>query len=98
MTFEKIYELLKEKAALANPIGGTLKFNFEDGYVYLDGSGHANTVSKEDKEADCTVKVSQENFAKVINGQLNPTMAFMMGQIKLDGDMSVAMKLQSLLG
>ena len=98
MTYERIYELLKGKAALAKPIGGTLKFNFDDGCIYLDGSGDANTVSNEDKDADCTIKVSQENFAKVIKGELNPTMAFMTGKIKLDGDMSVAMKLQSLLG
>ena len=31
------------------------------------------------------------------SGQLDPTMAFMQGKLKINGDMSVAMKLQPLL-
>lgn len=98
MTFDRISDLIKGKAATAKPIGGTLKFDLDDGCIYLDGSGDTNVVSNEDKDADCVINVSQDNFVKVIKGEMNPTMAFMTGKIKLDGDMSMAMKLQSLLG
>jgi putative sterol carrier protein len=37
-----------------------------------------------------------ENLKAMMTGDLNPMTAFMMGKIKVKGDMSVAMKLQSL--
>ncbi len=93
-----ILEGLQEKAASVSPIGNTLKFNFGDEIVYIDGTGDANTVSAEDKDADCTVSVTKEDFMALVKGDLNPMMAFMGGKIKVSGDMGVAMKLQSLLG
>jgi putative sterol carrier protein len=34
----------------------------------------------------------------MIDGQLNATSAFMAGKLKIKGDMSLAMKLQSIVG
>jgi putative sterol carrier protein len=42
------------------------------------------------------VRVSISNFEKLMSGDMNPTGAFMMGKLKIDGDMSVAMKLSAL--
>ena len=53
-------------------------------------------VSTEDKEANCTVDVSLEDFNAMLSGDLNPMGAFMAGKMKVKGDPSVAMKLQSL--
>ena len=39
-----------------------------------------------------------DDFQALISGNLNPMSAFMSGKIKVDGDMGVAMKLQSLFG
>ena len=63
--------------------------------LYIDGTGSSNEVSQEDKEADCTISIKEEDFIKLVGGKLNPMMAFMSGKIKVAGDMSVAMKLQS---
>ncbi len=98
MNLENILGPIQKKAASVDPIGNTLKFNVGDGILYIDGTGDANQVSTEDKEADCTVKISPEDLQGLMNGSLNPMMAFMSGKIKIDGDMGVAMKLQSLLG
>ena len=95
---DNILELIKAKAAEASPIGNTLKFNFGDNCLHLDGTGDANVVTTDDNDADCTIKVSQEDFEALVKGDLNPMGAFMSGKIKVDGDMGVAMKLQSLLG
>ncbi|MFM9946681.1 MAG: SCP2 sterol-binding domain-containing protein [Saprospiraceae bacterium] len=54
-------------------------------------------MSTEDKEADCTVTVSLADLEGVMNGSINPMMAFMTGKIKVKGDMGVVMKLQGLL-
>jgi len=93
-----VFDQLKERANNAGPIGGTLKFTVDDTIVYIDGTGEENAVSADDKEADCSISVSQEVLEKLRDGELNPMMAVMGGQIKISGDMGLAMKVQSLLG
>ena len=47
-------------------------------------------------EADTTISASEDTFIKIVNGQQNATSAFMMGKLKVTGDLSNAMKLQKL--
>jgi len=49
-------------------------------------------------DPNLTITVSDENWMSIIDGSLNPQMAFMTGKLKIQGDMSLAMKLQSLTG
>ena len=56
-----------------------------------------NTISNEDRETDCTIGISMENLQAMLDGELNGVSAFMSGKIKVEGDMSVAMKLQSVV-
>ncbi|MCU0814675.1 MAG: SCP2 sterol-binding domain-containing protein [Burkholderiaceae bacterium] len=53
-----------------------------------------NTVSNDDKEADCTVGITLENLTAMLAGDLEPATAFMTGKLRVSGDMSVALKLQ----
>lgn len=89
---------IQKRAQGSSPLGATLKFKMGDKVVFLDGSGDSNVVSGDDKEADCTISVSEEDMTALMTGDLNPMMAFMGGKIKVDGDMGVAMKLQSIVG
>lgn len=98
MTIDDIVDGIQAKADKADPIGNSLKLNIGENIVHIDGTGDSNLVSSEDKEADCTVTISDENFKALVKGDLNPMMAFMSGKIKIKGDMGVAMKLQSFLG
>jgi len=93
-----ILDKINEMAAGAAPIGSTIKFNLGENIIHLDGTGSSNVVSVEDKEADCTISMTSEDFQGMLSGDLNPMMAFMSGKIKIDGDMGVAMQLQSLFG
>ena len=94
-----IVSKMKPQAESADAIGSTLKFAFGGGeFIHIDGTGDTNVLTTEDKESDCTINVSKEDLAAVAAGDLNPMMAVMSGKIKIDGDMGVAMKLQSLLG
>lgn len=79
-------------------LGATLKFDCGDeGVVLLDGRSMPNRVSNEDVEADCTIRISRENLVALMTGKLNPTMGFMSGKFKVEGDMSVALKLQRVM-
>ena len=64
-----------------------------DGVIVIDGQ----TVSTTDSETDCTMKLALDDLEDLVAGELNPTMAFMSGKIKVEGDMSVAMALSQLL-
>jgi acyl-CoA dehydrogenase len=89
---------IQAQASKANALGSTLKFDFGDSQLYIDGSGASNMVSESNATAACTVKVSKSDFQQLIKGELNPMTAVMTGKIRIDGDMGVAMKLQSLFG
>ncbi len=89
---KKVTEMVQGQA----PLGKVIKFAMGDDCLTLDGTGDANTVSNEDKEADCTVRLDADVFGKLLNRELNPMTAFMTGKFKVEGDMGVAMKLQNL--
>ena len=63
-----------------------------DGVMVIDG----DEVTTEDKPADCTITMDKSDLEEMIAGDLDPTQAFMTGKLKVDGDMSVAMKLQQI--
>lgn len=65
-----------------------------DGVILIDGA----TLSTTDGPADCTIKLSLDDLESLVAGDLNPTMAFMSGKIKIEGDMTVAMALSQLIG
>ena len=98
MTLENLVERFESAASKTSPIGGILKFVLDDHIIIIDGSAHDNKISTEDQESDCTITTSLESLSKLVSGELNPMMAVMGGQVKIKGDMGLAMKLQSLLG
>jgi len=55
-------------------------------------------IEQKDTEAKCTSTVPKaEDWVAIASGKMNPTSAFMQGKIKVKGDMSLALKLQTLL-
>ena len=97
MSIETILSTIQKMAEGKSPLGSTLKLNFGDSQIVIDGTGDVNSVSSEDMEAACTVDISMGDFESMISGELNPMTAFMGGKMKVSGDMSIAMKLQNIL-
>lgn len=94
MTFDEISN--RFKTAGVTVTGKKVKFDFgDDGKIYLDGT--ANTVSNEDAAADTTLKLKLADFVDMAEGRLDPTAAFMQGKLRIEGDMGVAMQLQSVM-
>ena len=83
----KAVEILAEK--IGN-FDGSVKFVIEDeGAIMLDGDG----IRTGDEDAECTLTASSDTFEGILSGDVNPTTAFMTGELKLDGDMGQAMRL-----
>jgi len=97
MTLQEITAKMKEGASQKSPFGNTVKFATDQGVVYIDGNASPPAVSNDDNAADCTVKMAFGDFVDLIGGKLDGMTAFMTGKLKIEGDMGVAMKLQSIL-
>ncbi|WP_103334575.1 SCP2 sterol-binding domain-containing protein [Pseudotabrizicola formosa] len=86
-------EVLSKK--LSGGFDGVAKFVIEgEGAIMLDPTG----VRAGDEPAEVTMTASADVFKRILDGDLNPTMAFMQGKLAVDGSMGLAMKLGSVLG
>ncbi|MEW5985726.1 MAG: SCP2 sterol-binding domain-containing protein [Chloroflexota bacterium] len=45
-----------------------------------------------------TVRMTASDYADMMSGRLNPINAFMMGKVKVEGDLNTVMKFQTLFG
>lgn len=72
-----------------------IDFGGGQGTIMLDGA--AQQVSEEDGSADTTIKVGWDDWQQLASGQLDGMTAFMMGKLRIEGDMSNAMQLQGVL-
>lgn len=80
---------LNEKLG-AGAFDGTAKFVIEgEGAIMLDSGG----ARAGDEEADVTMTADADTFRDILDGNQNPTAAFMTGKLKIDGDMGAAMRL-----
>jgi putative sterol carrier protein len=64
--------------------------------VIKDGSVSFEEGTMKDPAA--TIHMSAEDFVAMTSGELNAVNAFMMGKVKVDGDLNTVMKFQSLFG
>ncbi len=81
-------EALNEK--MGSGFDGTAKFMIEgEGAIMLDESG----ARAGDEEASVTLTADADTFRSILEGDTNPTAAFMSGKLTVDGDMGEAMRL-----
>ena len=98
-TAREFFEALPARADSSKIAGLTNSYLFD-----IEGAGQwlvtiedgIVSVREGDGEADCRVVTSDENFQKILNGEQNPTSAYMTGKLKIKGDMGAALKLQKL--
>ena len=94
MTKQELVQKMQDNRAWVP--GKKVKLDFgPEGAVMLDGQ--AEQVTESDGEADTTIKTSWEDWEKMAAGELDGMTAFMMGKLKVEGDMSNAMQLQGVL-
>lgn len=99
MSLESLTKQLIDQAKFAPKIGYKILIDMgDDGVIYVDGEQHPPVITNEDGgDAVTTMKTSAKVFEGIMNGTQDPTMAVMMGKMKITGKMGVAMKLASIL-
>jgi hypothetical protein len=100
--FEKhMPDRLHDKPDVVAKINAVYQFNISGpggGQWSVDCTKPGGAVtSGSSAQAKCTVSCSDGDFLNIVNGKLNPQMAFMSGKLKIQGDMGLAMKLQQIL-
>lgn len=75
------------KFALEGEGGGTFIVNLKDNPGVTEGEG----------TAECTIRMTAQDFVDLSEGKANGQQLFFTGRLKVEGDMSLALRLQSLM-
>ena len=98
MSLESATAAIRAKAGTAAPLGHTIQFDLgSDGVIFWDGTQTPPLIDNTARDSETTITISLDNLDNLIAGQLNPTMAYMTGKLKIQGSMGVALKMSSLL-
>jgi putative sterol carrier protein len=98
---KEYFDTLNQRFVASASKGLNAVFQFE---LSGDGGGSYNIAvndgTMEVKEGTAptpsvTIKMAADDYLKLINGQLNGTMAYMKGQMKVTGNLMLAQKMQA---
>ena len=98
--FDQMPEELKSDKAAG--FDATIQFDLagDNGgqwYVTVADGNAAVEEGKADEPA-ATIRMSASDFVDMMTGELDPMTAFMMGKVKVEGDLNTVMKFQTLFG
>ncbi len=100
MALDDLVGEMQNQAEKLKELNHTVLFDLgDDGKILLDATGGEVKITPNpaSDEAETTLVLSEDNMVKVINGNLNPMVAFTLGKLKVFGSKGIALKLSSLL-
>jgi len=100
MSLEDLVGEMTNQADKLKELNHSVLFDLGDeGKILLDATGGdvKITANPENEDAETTLVLSSENLVKLVNGDLNPMVAFTLGKLKVFGSKGIALKLSSLL-
>ncbi|MEG0545623.1 MAG: SCP2 sterol-binding domain-containing protein [Oscillospiraceae bacterium] len=106
MTYEQIIAKVKEVAENADTssISGTLAIQINligkniKGVFYIEvKDGKINVEPYDYHDRAALVTVAPTNFIKIIDGKLDPVLAFTLGKVSIDGDLGAVLQIIKLI-
>jgi len=105
MTYESIVKTVREKFTKVDvsSVPGVLAYQFNiegkvNGIFYVeikDGQVHVEPYEYYDRNA--IIIMNGTNLLKLVNGKLDPVVAFTTGKLKVEGDINAALELTKFL-
>jgi len=95
----EFFETLESRvdASQTEGVNKTYVFDIDGSGVWkVDVTDAGAKVTEGATDGDVTIRATQDTFRKIVNKEQSPTTAYMTGKLKIDGDMSAALKLQKL--
>ena len=74
---------------------GSIKWIVDSQIVFMNPD--SGEITDDDIEAACTITTDMETFKGMYDKSVSPQAAFMTGKLKVEGDMGIALKLQSVI-
>lgn len=104
MTFEELVEKVRGKVGGVNVAGMpfiAVQVNItgkNGGVFYVEvKDGKASVEPYEYNDRSCAFTIDQANFLKLIDGKLDPVIAYTTGKLKVEGDLGKALEFSKLL-
>lgn len=105
MTYESIVETVRNKFSKVDvsSVPGTLAYQFNiegkvSGIFYVEiKDGKVNVEPYEYYDRNAILIMNGTNLVKLINGKLDPVIAFTTGKLKVEGDINAALELTKFL-
>ena len=72
---------------------GSIKWVVDSQIVFMNPDN--GEITDDDVEAACTITTDMETFKGMYDKSVSPQAAFMTGKLKVEGDMGIALKLQT---
>jgi putative sterol carrier protein len=98
MSLQSLTERVQTLVGTDSGLDATFKFITDEGIISVDTKQVPNIITNDDLETECAMEISTKNALDLLSGELNPMMAYMMGKLKIKGDMGVAMKIAQAFG
>lgn len=100
-TILKKLDAMRDKADISNIDFLAVQVNLTDvtpGVFYVEVKDQQLNIAPYDYyDRSCAITVSSTNFNKLIEGKLDPVVAFTLGKLKVDGDLGKALEFAGLL-
>jgi putative sterol carrier protein len=98
LSLDRVIDSLRQRAERSASLGYRVRFDLGgDGSVIWDGTVAPAKIVPGEGDADTTIGITLDNLNGLLTGDLDPTLAYATGKIKVSGSVGVALKLASIL-